>query len=406
MDLIKKEEKMKFFEKNELKLLWPFYLDSLISPMLFFAPAFFIVYFAYLNFTFFQIGILMAMSHLTIIFFEIPTGAIADLYGRKFSVLFGYLLEGIAVLALFFVKDYLAVLLVFIFWGIATTFSSGSKEAWVIDLIKKQDKNLTHSFFNKTQSIDSFALIISGFIGAFLVKISGLSIIWSIAAFSFFISFTILLFAKEVYIKRKVKIKESFSKTNKQAWKSILYSYRHHVLFYFILAEVLLTFALNIQSSVSWIAFLKELGISDYAFGYVWSAMGFVIMVSPVVTSKFLKKNKERNFMIFCLIIWAAITFMVLFAFKLLFALTIMLLAIFFYFTQRPAERVYFHRFIPSKLRATVGSLSSMLTSLASALSFILAGFLVDNIGSRYTIFISSFLVIPAILILYFKIKD
>ena len=96
-------DEMKFFEKNELRILWPFYLDSLISPMLFFAPAFFIVYFASLNLSFFQIGVLMAFFHITTIFFEIPTGAVADLYGRKFSILFGYLIEGLAVLLMFFI---------------------------------------------------------------------------------------------------------------------------------------------------------------------------------------------------------------------------------------------------------------------------------------------------------------
>ena len=104
---------MKFFEKNELKVLWPFYLDSLISPMLFFAPAFFIVYFASLNLTFFQIGILMAVSQIAIVFFEVPTGAVADLYGRKFSVLFGYLLEGLAVLLMFFINTFYFSLLCF-----------------------------------------------------------------------------------------------------------------------------------------------------------------------------------------------------------------------------------------------------------------------------------------------------
>ena len=81
--------------------------------MLFFAPAFFIVYFASLNLTFFQIGILMAVSQIAIVFFEVPTGAVADLYGRKFSVLFGYLLEGLAVLLMFFINTFYFSLLCF-----------------------------------------------------------------------------------------------------------------------------------------------------------------------------------------------------------------------------------------------------------------------------------------------------
>jgi len=396
---------MAIFGKNELTLLWPFYLDSLLSPMLFFAPAFFIIYFANLNLTFFQIGILMAIVHIAVICFEIPTGAIADLYGRKFSVLLGYFLEGMCFLLMFFVKSYSAMLVIFILWGISVTFSSGSKEAWIIDLLKKENKNLLHSYFNKAQSIDSFALIVSGFLGAFLVKSFGLSVIWPVAAASFLISFLVLIFAKEFYVKRKVKISESVSQTWRQGVDSVKYSYNHHVLFYLLLSAILLTFALNIQSSVSWIPFLKQLGIADYALGYVWSAMGFAIMVSPLFAAKFLKKGSERKFMVLCMIIVAAITFMILLANSLAYALAILLLGMFFYFAQRPARRVYFHRFIPGKMRATIGSFESVLTSIASGISIALAGFLVDVIGPKYTIFISGFFIIPAIII-YLRINE
>ncbi|HJX49991.1 MAG TPA: MFS transporter, partial [Candidatus Nanoarchaeia archaeon] len=131
---------MTFFKKDELKLLWPFYLDSILSPMLFFAPAFFVVYFNYLALSYFQIGLLFAIMPLVSLLFEIPTGAIADLYGRKFSVLIGYFLEGVAFLSLFFFNNYYLMLAAFAFLGFASTFSSGSKEEWIADLIKKEDK--------------------------------------------------------------------------------------------------------------------------------------------------------------------------------------------------------------------------------------------------------------------------
>jgi len=47
---------MKLFERGELKLLWPFYLDALLSTMLFFVPAFLIIYFLQLDLSLFQIG--------------------------------------------------------------------------------------------------------------------------------------------------------------------------------------------------------------------------------------------------------------------------------------------------------------------------------------------------------------
>src|SRR3989338_7443408 len=128
---------MNLFEKGELKLLWPFYLDSLLSPLLFFMPAFIIIYFQNLGISLFQLGILMAVSHLASLIFEVPTGALADIFGRKFSVLLGTLLLGIAFLSLFFVTSFVGVLLIFAFIGFSFTLPSGAKEAWTTDLIGK-----------------------------------------------------------------------------------------------------------------------------------------------------------------------------------------------------------------------------------------------------------------------------
>lgn len=98
------------FQEEELKTLWPFYLDYLVSPMLHFAPAFMIVFFRDLNFSLFQIGILLAIYPLFALIFELPTGAFADLYGRKASCLLGYFLEGIGFLSIFFLSDYYLIL--------------------------------------------------------------------------------------------------------------------------------------------------------------------------------------------------------------------------------------------------------------------------------------------------------
>jgi len=397
---------MTFFKKEELRILWPFYLEYFIASLLFFAPAFWVIYFLDYGFNLFQIGILIAASQLAVLVFEIPTGSFADLYGRKLSVIVGYFIEGLCMFSLFFVKEYYAVLLLFTLLGIGATFSSGSKDAWIVDMINKKDKKLIHSFFNKMQVFINSGLFFSGLLGAVAVKYFGISIIWLIAALSYLLSIILLsFFTQEIYSRKKIKISQSFKNLTSQTKKSVEYSYHHHVLFYFLIAGVIFAFALNLQTNISWIPLLKELGMEDYQFGYLWSAMALVVAVSPIFAIKFLKKRKERNFIILTMILGAIITVLILVAFNLISAIFILLLSLFFFFSKNPAQEVYFHRFIPSKLRATIGSVKNMIIALASIISLPLAGFLVDKIGGRYTIFISALLVIPSI-ILYLKIKE
>ncbi|MBI2629974.1 MFS transporter [Candidatus Pacearchaeota archaeon] len=396
---------MKLFDKDELKLLWPFYLDTLLSPMLFFAPVFYIIYFSQIGFSFTQIGILLAIPSLIALIFEIPTGAIADLYGRKFSVLLGFLLSGIALFLLYFFSDFYSVALIFAFIGFASTLPSGSKEAWVMDLLKNENKKLRHDFFSKFQIFNSFALIISGIFGAFLVKKFGLTIIWPVAGLSYLVAFSVLLFGKEDYEKTKLKISESFKNLKNQTKKSLVFSYKHPVLFYFFLATMILIFASALHSDLGWIPFLTELGLKEYYLGYLWSALALTTMIAPFFSMKFMKKGKERNFIVLCLILSIIITLLILYAYNLALAFAVLLISTFFFYSRIPAERTYFHKFIPSKMRATIGSIEGMLISIAGIFASILAGFLVDKIGPKYTIFISSIFMIPAIII-YLKIQE
>jgi hypothetical protein len=72
---------------------------------------------------------------------------------------------------------------------------------------------------------------------------------------------------------------------------------------------------------------------------------------------------------------------------------------------KSPVERIYFHKFIKGKLRATVGSVESMLIGFIGIISMPLVGLSVDYLGAKYTILISAILMIPAIII-YSKIRE
>ena len=142
--------------------------------MLFFMPAFYVIYFMDLGFSLFQISLLMAMMPLFMLLFEIPTGAIADIYGRKFSVILSYIIQGFAYILIFFLDNFYALLFAFALIGFGSTFISGAKEAWVTDLINKDRKTFLHNYFVKRDSLCSAGLVVSGILGAFLVKSSGI----------------------------------------------------------------------------------------------------------------------------------------------------------------------------------------------------------------------------------------
>jgi MFS transporter, DHA3 family, tetracycline resistance protein len=65
--------------------------------------------------------------------FEVPTGVVADTYGRKLSLVIGFLGMGIAWLLVGVVSAPWLIILLWAAWGISYTFTSGAYQAWITD---------------------------------------------------------------------------------------------------------------------------------------------------------------------------------------------------------------------------------------------------------------------------------
>jgi MFS family permease len=395
---------MAFFKKGEFNLLWPFYLETFISKLFWIFPAFWIIQLQnYLSLT--QIGLLFSVLAIASFLFEIPTGAIADIYSRKFSVVLGYILSGLTLLSLLFFKEFYTLLIIFSLYGIFQTFISGAKEAWVADNLKFNKKSkLIQDYFIKNGSFVMFSLFFSGFIGAFFVKFFGIDIIWPVTGFSLLISGLLLLFIKEekVTTQEKKYLKEIYT----QSKSSIKYSLKHKIIFTLIISLFFFSFWGIFGGDLVWQPFLKDLGFPVYAFGFLFSGLTLAGVFTPFLAQPILKILKKEN------------RFLALSMFSIIIVLTLVLfvnhwvLGVVLYFIlfllmtiHHPIRQAYFQKFIPSNMRATITSFEGMVIALAIAISAPLAGFMADVFGPRVSIFVSSIVLIPAIF-LYLKIKE
>jgi MFS family permease len=75
--------------------------------------AIWVLYLAFRGMSLVEIGILESIYHITGLLFELPTGAIADVYGKKFSVVAGRI---VSVVSCIFMIDSNS------FWGFAVAF--------------------------------------------------------------------------------------------------------------------------------------------------------------------------------------------------------------------------------------------------------------------------------------------
>lgn len=102
--------------------------------------AFLILAFREKGLSFFQIGILIGFREICTNLFEIPSGAVADLYGRRRAMIFSFVAY-IASFATFAMSE--ALFLLFggmFFFGLGDAFRSGTHKAMIFDWLRQQGR--------------------------------------------------------------------------------------------------------------------------------------------------------------------------------------------------------------------------------------------------------------------------
>ncbi|TCI76223.1 MFS transporter [Exiguobacterium sp. SH0S1] len=110
---------------------------SLVIQMVFTLNAIYYVTTAELNAL--QLVLIGTILEVSIFLFELPTGLVADLYGRKRSIVIGTGLIGAAHLLEGGIPEFWAIAIASSLWGIGWTFISGAEQAWIADEMGNQE---------------------------------------------------------------------------------------------------------------------------------------------------------------------------------------------------------------------------------------------------------------------------
>ncbi|MBD3109250.1 MFS transporter [Bacillus sp. AGMB 02131] len=118
-----------------------------------------------------QLVLVGTIMELSILLFEMPTGLVADFFGRKKSLVVGTFIIGAAHLLEGSFPEFWAIAVGAALWGIGWTFISGAEQAWIADEL--ENKQLEQVFLKGAQysSIGRFIGIIVSMLSAFLFSV-------------------------------------------------------------------------------------------------------------------------------------------------------------------------------------------------------------------------------------------
>ncbi|CAA9472061.1 MAG: hypothetical protein AVDCRST_MAG02-3806 [uncultured Rubrobacteraceae bacterium] len=107
-----------------------------------------------------------------VLVFEVPTGVLADTYGRRRSVITGFLLMGCGFALEGAIPTFAAVLVAQAVWGVGYTFISGALEAWIAD--EAPERNLGRVYLRGEQA--DYAGSLLGVFGSVLLATYALNV--------------------------------------------------------------------------------------------------------------------------------------------------------------------------------------------------------------------------------------
>ncbi|HXH23069.1 MAG TPA: MFS transporter [Dehalococcoidia bacterium] len=98
---------------------------------------------------------------------EVPTGALADRYGRKISLLLGGVTLTVAVFVFGIADNYALILISYVFWGVGMGLQSGADQAFLFDSLKLLGREGDYSrIFGRVNATTVAANVIAGLAGA------------------------------------------------------------------------------------------------------------------------------------------------------------------------------------------------------------------------------------------------
>jgi MFS family permease len=326
----------------------------------------------------FQLLTLHAVYSITIFFLEIPSGYIADIWGRRKSLILGTILGCLGFSIYSATYGFWGFLFAELALGIGQSFISGTDSAMLYDTlidIKKENQYLKYE--GRITAAGNFAEATAGLIISALVFL-GLS--------SFRISYycqTLIAFTgipAALLLVEPLSHKQLIPENRFYILKVIKHTLVDNIkLQRIVIYSSVIGFA---SLTMAWFAqiYFFETGLPESLFGILWTLLNATVGLGSYYAYKIEKKLKMKLSLILILFFFVS-TYILLGFFTSLFAIGVLFI---FYFARglaTPVLKEYINKITVSEIRATVLSIRSLLLRLLYSILGPLFGWISDVIN-------------------------
>lgn len=383
--------------------LLPFYIAISLQSSLKVITPFYIIYLVSNGFSLWQIALISSIRSLIWLMFEIPTGAVADIYGKKISVLLWYILSWISLFFIPISDNFWVVALIFALNALFETLYTWADDARISDRIEKENPDLMKSFFLTRRSIRNIGMVFAGILWAGIVHYFGMDSLWRVYGFWFLLAALTLSFVPNG---NKGYENEEENFWDKQFWNQIssAFSYlKNNKSLYLLFAGLWLFFILDELTGLLWSPYLKSLNFPEQYFGYLWSVIVGLGALLPLLINKFTttKKNQSK-ILILGLFFFFLILIITSFTSSMIWVIICYICYSFIDDLIFPLDDTLTNQILPSDKKATLLSMKSVINNLFSLIGAPIIGSIVWLFTFQIWFHISWLLLLCIITIYYF----
>ena len=335
-----------------------------------------------------QVMLLQAIYSLSVALFEIPSGYIADIFGRKQTIVLSTIFAFIGYLVFSFYGGFYAFAIAQVLIGIGGSLMSGSDSAIIYDtLLETNNKTSYTKIEGRSYAIGNFSEALAGILGGFLAVGSIYLPIYVQTSILFF-SIPIALTLVEPTMHKENKLDRSFS--------AIMGVVRFAILDHAKLRWLIIySSAMGVATlSMAWFAqpFFKEVGVPLVYFGILWAGLNFSAGLTSFNAHQFDKK--ENNYSMLIYLSLAMFTSFILLGFNnSIFGLIFILFIYLLRGIVTPILRNEININTTSNKRATVLSVRSFVIRISFAICAPILGYIAENYSLASSFYILAIIV-------------
>ena len=326
---------------------------------------------------------------LTVTVFEIPSGILADKFGRKRMLSAYNALAAGELIQLLFAHSFCQFAIAIFLAGIGKALSSGSENALLYDsLLNEEMQEDFEKHLGRLSAIDFTGSMIAALSGGVLANFFELEFNYVLSIVSMCIAFILTLLLKEPPI--LTTLESEISGIMQHANQALGVFKEQPLVFVYCLTGAFLG-ACMIYLDEFWQIIVENIGIPVIFFGVV-SALSSVLRIPGNLFAYKLKGKFKYKHILTCIISVSIVGYVVVFLARDLFCLIPIMLLFVVAGIVDPLVIGYLHHHTESHIRATVESFSSLGLRIVS----VIVGLFFGYVSSAYSIF-AGFLVLGVI---------